>query len=950
MKKNSGSLIRRFAIATSALAALLCWGPAGAEELETTILNDGSAIAFGYNDSVKSSSGNIHIAVLGTPSSDPDNNSLRDVYYMLVSGSGKVLIDATKVSSTTGRWGRPHIALTSDKKAVITWNGNSAGAMRYVLVDATQDARNGGPADPADILEVDETVVGINASTGHNEMVIDDDDVVHVFKQTSSNLFYLSFLPNDGTGNPDIQFAEASIALASQRSTDPAVALDSDNNLHVLFRWADPADGLAPVAYMMVNGATGAVMIDATPLYDASAVLQHSAHFSIGVGSNDKVHAIYGDKRFTIDRDTYCDVCGTGGHIFYTRLDPSQAPRDGSASDMATLRDGDETQIWGVWYSRAFRNSSGDFDVFGTTGDSDESGDGRSMTYVRVTPTSAGATVGSPRVFTTGVMTPGFSKHFVSKAGGDVIWASGRYSIPFAQPVYPLVMAPISRFTGSSGGGGSVSPLALLALLFAGLARGLKAMAPRKTVLMMLAALLASGNAFAADLVTDVLNDGTTVGFGRPDSAVGADGNIHIVATGSLNPNPGSQDTVRDIYYMLVEPDGTVLIDATKITLTSAQYSGPQVVVTANGKASVTYKRPGAGLMTVLVDPSLDDRNGDAANPATVVTLAETTVSPTTGGGHHTTVRDPDGVTVHVVRATDSGILYSSYTAATGAVVTAETTVADSGRRGIAPAVGIDSDGNLHVLYQTNDSDGLDFDPAAYSMIDGNDGTVLIDKALLLDDSGIPQHSAHLSLVVDSNDKVHLIHGDVRFTIDRNSFCNTCGTGGDMFYNRINPARHPQNGGRGSIAQMREGSEVHLGGFWYSQAFRSSNGTFNLYSTAGGDDSNYGNMIYESFTPTSDGASVGRPRMATTSVQSTHWSKHYVTSVADRVIWVAGGYNIPLAQPSFPLVMAQVSTFRKLKAAGSSSSGGSGSGGMPPPSLLVLGLAGIAAALRRRRH
>jgi hypothetical protein len=947
MNNNIRRMLGRFTFLVSLLGLSAA---SSAAEIKTTVLNDGTAIAFGYNDSVREGNGYIHIAVLGAPSSDPMNENVRDVYYMLVNGSGDVLIDATRVSATTARWGRPHIALTSERKAVITWNGNNDGRMHYAYVNPRADSRNGGPADPAVILEVEDTVIGVNAGNGHNSLVVDANDVAHVFKSTKgSGLYYFSFVPNDGTGAPDFVTTELNVAPTACCGQDPVAALDSGGNLHVLFRWDDPVDGLGPVAYLMLDGTNGSVLIDATPLYDASATLQHASHYSIAVDDDDRVHAIYGDKRFTIDADSWCNTCEIGGHMFYARLDPSLAAQDGSASDMATLREGGEVQIWGYWYSKAFMNSSGSIDVFGTTGGDDSNS--RTMTYVRVTPDAAGATVGNPRVFSANVLGPGWSKHFVSKAGNSVIWSSGHFSVPFSQPLYPLVMAPLSRFTGGGGGGGggAFAPLALGVLLLAALGRLLTAGRRTLAILAALSAMLLGGPAAAEDLATTVLNDGIAVGFGRPDAAVDSAGNIHIVATGSLNPNPASSDSSRDIYYMMVQPDGTVLIDATKLTTVSARYTGPQIVMTANDRASVTYKRAGSALMTVLVNPALDNRDGDAADPAVIRILAETTVGSSTSVGHLATAIDIDGATVHVVWPDDSNLNYLSYTAATGAVVTDETPVAESGRRGITPGVDVDSDGNVHALFQAND-DSLDFDPVAYVMIDGDDGAVLIGRTFLVDEVGIPQHGSHLSLVVDGNDKVHLIYGDKRNTVDQNSFCWQCENGGDMFYTRLNPARHPQDGGFGSIAQLREGSETNLGGHWYSKAFRSANGTFRMYSTVGGNDSDSHNMIYTSFKPTSGGASVTRPKLATTSVLSTHWSKHYVTSVADRVIWVAGGYNVPMATVSFPLVMAPVETFAALKAVAPSAGGGTAGGAMPVPALLLLGFAGLAAALRRRRN
>jgi hypothetical protein len=291
----------------------LAWvaAPASAADIDRTILNDGAVFSWSAPDSAVDSDNNVHLAMQGW--TDSGNTATKEIYYMMVSRGGDILIAPTRVNTTDGaKESRPRIVVLSDDRVVITFQG-SAEPLRYVLVDPAGDDQSGDAADPADVtfLVETETNVGVSTLAGEHDSEVGSDDTVHVVRQETDELRYLSFNPVTGAAVT----AEVDIGNTEWRGSIPAIGLDSDDNVHLVAKFDDVVDDFAPVVYMMLDGTDGSIMIGATPLYDGLGGLQHSSHWSLMM-AGDKVDLVYGDKRFTSDFDSWCNDCGGGGDMF----------------------------------------------------------------------------------------------------------------------------------------------------------------------------------------------------------------------------------------------------------------------------------------------------------------------------------------------------------------------------------------------------------------------------------------------------------------------------------------------------------------------------------------------------------------------------------------------------------------------------------------------------------
>ncbi|HZP10978.1 MAG TPA: hypothetical protein VFB36_01010 [Nevskiaceae bacterium] len=416
------------------------------------ILDTGATVALSAPAIAVDPSHNVHITALGSAPGSLDTcksgGHLCNVYYLLVSQAGKVLIKPSQInSSSPGKHGHPQIALTSTGKAVITWGAGRSGCcdgpsefLRYALVDPSkQGTLNGSALKPA-ALAVPETEVG-NAEGSKHALVLDSKNIAYVVRSAvgrrgTDPLRFLKFDP--ATGN--VLHAESDIAsTGALGANSPSIALDSKGNLHVVYGAADLGDD-SPAGYTMLDS-DGNVLIGTTQLDDAVPGIHphvQKQHLALIIGANDIVNIVYGDKRNTPDAGHYNDnrVGATGGTTIYTRLDPSKAIHNGNPSNMATLRVGSDIEIPGFWYGRAFMAGDKFIHVIGGVGKTG------SLAHVAFDPKN-GTIILQP-VIHTGATLNGvdYGPKFVAGAQNEVVWSE---SVPNGTTLR-LVMAPINSF------------------------------------------------------------------------------------------------------------------------------------------------------------------------------------------------------------------------------------------------------------------------------------------------------------------------------------------------------------------------------------------------------------------------------------------------------------------------------------------------------------------------
>jgi hypothetical protein len=289
-------------------------------QLTTSVTNVNSDFAVERTDP----SGNIHLVW-----TEDDVVDGRALYYKMLSSTGTVLIDATRIDNggTGGPAGYPSIALDSTTHVYVVWQSGASPEVYFMRLNPLLDDRNGTAADLATIKEVDDVM--ISAAGGdqavHPRVELDSSNNLRVVWETACTgpVQYVTVDTNGVLLNGPLD-----LGPAGSCNGYPDMALDSKGNAHIVF-----ANGAATTAdeiyYTMVDGATATVLIDATLLTLDDGLLAGSATVSVNTAT---------DQAFVV----YKQETGIGGpgseEIFIDTLDPALDDQNGSVADPSVLR------------------------------------------------------------------------------------------------------------------------------------------------------------------------------------------------------------------------------------------------------------------------------------------------------------------------------------------------------------------------------------------------------------------------------------------------------------------------------------------------------------------------------------------------------------------------------------------------------------------------------------
>jgi len=313
--------------------------------------------------------------------------------------------------------------------------------------------------------------------------------------------------------------------------------------------------------------------------------------------------------------------------------------------------------------------------------------------------------------------------------------------------------------------------------------------------------------AFGADvsvvLETEVISAGHSEE--TPCVAVDAEGNAHIVWASEEN-----------LYYKMVDEDGNVLIEETNLNPGVDEPSNhvrrPSIALDGSGGLHIIfhgfslYSDFGAptgeqyntttdlGQSEVIytkINPSLDDRSGDAAVLSVILITPETIISTDDDVKSRAPnmALDPSADRLHVVwyEGNDNSSLAIHYLVMglNGSVVTAETMLTDGLNVDIdwgEPEIAVDHDGNAHVVYSTDSFD--DAREIYYTMVDSSGTTLIDDTRITADDD---HASVRANLAVDSQNMVHAIWHDKRLY-------DAAEGEHEVFYSKLDPGLDDQDG------------------------------------------------------------------------------------------------------------------------------------------------------------
>ncbi len=270
----------------------------------------------------------------------------------------------------------------------------------------------------------------------------------------------------------------------------------------------------------------------------------------------------------------------------------------------------------------------------------------------------------------------------------------------------------------------------------------------------------------------------------HPDIAIDSNGNIHIVYSDDTGTS------AREIWYTMLDSTGSTLIEDTRITVETGDdgdgATRPAIVVDSNNRVHIIWRDSGwdAGNSKEVtyskLNPYADDRNGDAADPATITVVDDTRLS-NDGDWYiyspRMAVDSNDNIHIIWGNYDDSNVYYMKLDS-NGNVLIAQASIRPAANYKSYTDIAVDSTDNLHIVFA--DDDVTSYDEVYYMMINGSDGSTMIDATMLTDDDG--EYSKWTRIAVDSEDNVHIVFQDQR------------GAHHEIYYTKLDPALDDQNG------------------------------------------------------------------------------------------------------------------------------------------------------------
>jgi len=265
----------------------------------------------------------------------------------------------------------------------------------------------------------------------------------------------------------------------------------------------------------------------------------------------------------------------------------------------------------------------------------------------------------------------------------------------------------------------------------------------------------------------------------QPDVAIDSQGNVHIAYCDYV-PADGSYE----IFYTMLDNNGSTLIDDTMISDDDGYKSKrPAIVVDSNDKVHIVWQDKrwdGDGeLAYTKLDPYKDDRNGDAADEPTITLVDDKRITYSDSPAAHARIAIDSNDDIHIVWETgELDSVHYMKIDNNGNELVAETVVSGEDTWRASPDVAVDSNNNAHITW--NDREDTWTYETYYMMLDGSDGSTLIDATLITPDDDYK--SKGQSIVVDFEDKVHIIWKDQR------------GDGQAVYYTKLDPSLDGQDG------------------------------------------------------------------------------------------------------------------------------------------------------------
>lgn len=357
------------------------------------------------------------------------------VFYRMFNAAGDVVIETLQIND--GGSGsantRPSLAIDAGNRVLVVWQNNADGEIYFLRLEPYLDDFADSIVDLATIKTVGDTRIsegGDGLAAVHPRAAIDATGDLHVVWEDycGPNVQYVKVDGDGGILNEPVL-----LGGAGGCNDLPDIAVDSTSNVHIVF-----SNTGEEVYYVMIDGASGDVLIDSTLLTVDDDLF--ATHATLGVDPDDnKVYVVF--------------TAGTatgGEEVLMVALDPSLDDQDGTAADPAIIglseslvSTGSPQFTWRAFsrfgFDRRMHVTYMDFNAAtcqGTYG----------ITHVHIT--TAGSVLARQMLTTTGVSSsPGCDPVARLAPGGDrIVWADNS---PGTQEILSEIFIRVSG--GSSG-------------------------------------------------------------------------------------------------------------------------------------------------------------------------------------------------------------------------------------------------------------------------------------------------------------------------------------------------------------------------------------------------------------------------------------------------------------------------------------------------------------------
>ncbi|UCE95700.1 MAG: hypothetical protein JSV51_08295 [Candidatus Bathyarchaeota archaeon] len=310
-----------------------------------------------------------------------------------------------------------------------------------------------------------------------------------------------------------------------------------------------------------------------------------------------------------------------------------------------------------------------------------------------------------------------------------------------------------------------------------------------------------------------------------PSIVLDHDSNLHAVWVGNNS---------RNLYYMMVDDHGNILINETCLDPNPNAYSRhakrPSIDVDSNNTVHIVFHGDYAydpwpnytsyinldaqEVFYLQLNPYLDDMDGSMADYVNITVVPETIISVDDGiKSRAANIAVDSADNLHVAWFDDGRRwsvpfeLHYLVMNQTGHANLPEINVTagfltdpDWGE----PEIVVDSNGNSHVFFVTEawTNHTRQYRDIYYTMINGTDGTVLINNTQLTDSNRTWRHTRPF-VDIDSQDMIHIAWHDSRF------YSNETGEH-EIFYMKIDPYLDDQNGNSTDLETIKVVDEMQI--------------------------------------------------------------------------------------------------------------------------------------------